>query len=514
MKVLLLELGCDRREYNEPLGLANIASAIKASHGNGVHVEQAWRKLSGTLPDLTPYTSADLLAVSMQIGSLGHFETLYKSLSVVPSPPRLVVGNLLPTYAPDEVLKRFPTAICVVSEGEDAVPALCSVLRDTPRCESAQLAHIPNLAFLDGATLVQTERRRVDTRRVPHPARVFLHDIRRLGGIARIEGSRGCHWGRCQFCSVAERHGLGVWRPFQIEWIIEELRILSAEGIRSPYFADEDFFGRQYDRAIELGRAIQDAKRDGIIHTSMNFFISMLASDFHSPNCIAALQSLRSAGLREVFVGVEAGVDAQLRRYGKKARAHTNSDAVEWTKRLGLQLDIGFIMFEPRMTYRQLEANVFFLQGLDLGECDSRVVKALRIQPLTGFASIYQDVVIDKLDLGTLTYPYRFEDERVAAVWRSYTQWARPHRERVDRLLAAARGEVPDEAHRLHLKRHLARIRRVDLSGLETVMASVSNEWPGDTQESAQRLDLCFAKKEQAIRDAEQLVAEVACRAQ
>lgn len=317
MRIVLAEIGCTRQEFNEPLGVESIAGAIQ--HYLAIRPELAWLKAGDEL-DLTNVSHSDVVGISLQIDSLARFDEVYQRLLAMPTTPHLVLGNLLPTYAPDEVLTRYPSAVCILSEGETAFTQLCDGWRESP---TPSLQAIPNLAYLnETGHLVVTERRleNLGARR-HHPLRDLIPTVLAHGGIARIEASRGCHWGRCDFCSVAERHGMGVWRPFDIDWVVDELAALSSLGIRSPYFADEDFFGKDYKRATELAHEIIAAKRYGKIDSGMNFFISMLASDIHSGDCVEALQWLRAAGLREVFVGVEAGDNLQLRRYGKKARS-------------------------------------------------------------------------------------------------------------------------------------------------------------------------------------------------
>lgn len=118
----------------------------------------------------------------------------------------------------------------------------------------------------------------------------------------------------------------------------------------------------------------------------------------------------------------------------------------------------------------QLRANIDFLESLWLAECDSRVVKALRVQPLTGCMSSYADSIVGPLDLGSLTFPYSFDDGQVEEVWNAYRAWAETHRERIDRLLAAARGEVRSESQRLAIKTALAKVRDCDLDAVSALV--------------------------------------------
>lgn len=86
-------------------------------------------------------------------------------------------------------------------------------------------------------------------------------------GIVRLEGSRGCSWNKCSFCCVNAKYANPAWRVFSIDKIINELIEISDMGFHAPYFTDEDFFGQEYDRAIELGERIIQLKTQGQIRS-------------------------------------------------------------------------------------------------------------------------------------------------------------------------------------------------------------------------------------------------------
>ena len=86
-------------------------------------------------------------------------------------------------------------------------------------------------------------------------------------GIVRLEGSRGCSWNKCSFCCVNAKYANPAWRVFSIDKIINELIEISDMGFHAPYFTDEDFFGQEYDRAIEFGERIIQLKTQGQIRS-------------------------------------------------------------------------------------------------------------------------------------------------------------------------------------------------------------------------------------------------------
>jgi hypothetical protein len=177
----------------------------------------------------------------------------------------------------------------------------------------------------------------------------------------------------------------------------------------------------------------------------------------------------KEAGLREVFVGVEAGAEDEIRRFGKKANAQTNTNAIHTLLSMGFQVDIGFIMFDPMMSFEELEQNVAWLRRQPLMDVDSRVTKRLRIQPKTGLERKYETFIDGPLDVDELTYPHRFADPRVERVEREFRDFELAARKETYLLLGAGRGEI-DESFRLQRKRQLASIREVNLAYLQALI--------------------------------------------
>ncbi|MDR3688331.1 MAG: cobalamin-dependent protein [Fimbriimonas sp.] len=381
MNILLVELCGNRPEFNEPLGLGCLSSALTRDKRLVItDMSFHWNLEHGPYPPSDKIREAHIIGVSIQIRAFPNFRELYEHIRKINSKALIVVGNVVPTFGYEQILQEFPEVVCVRSEGELAICELAFIHQSRQIAPNA-LHQVAGIAFQNGDSAQVNPIKLSNLKEYSHPDRPFLSFIREKGGIARIEGSRGCHWGRCEFCSVAERFGFSNWRQFEVAHIVEELRILSSNGIRSPYFTDEDFFGRNYERAISLAHAIIAAKKLGEIHADMNFFISSLAADIKDDRGYEAVRHLRAAGLREVFVGIESGVKDQLKRFQKKATADTNTLALERLSAIGLQVDIGYIMFDPFTKFEDLSIHIDYLRKLTLDGCHSRVIKGLRIQP-------------------------------------------------------------------------------------------------------------------------------------
>lgn len=476
MKVLLLEIGGPREEYNEPLGIELINAYLRSrfrDHNIEIEVDLMWFFETSRLPQKNDIIKYDVIGVSLQIGSISRFTEFYSEYCKLVNPPILILGNVIPTFASENVLVNYNKAICLQGEGEVSFYKICKELAITG---NVTLSNIPGVTFIDqkNNTIISYPATPINVQKLPHSERHFLEYIRKTGGIARIEGSRGCSWGKCKFCCVETKYGESRWRPFPIEYIISELEILGKNKIFSPYFTDEDFFGNNYERGKLIAKRIIENKNNGRIPNEMNFFLSVMANDVINNDGLDALKLLKQAGLREVFIGIESLSKQQLNRFGKKSNVSINKDALEKLYNLGVQIDIGYILFDPYMDYLELEKNMQYLEQLTLNSFDSRSLKKIRIQPKTALEKSYSDVVTDSIDYDNLVYPYSFKDSKVQAVVDLYEKWEAPLKKQTYALQAKSRGEIASEETRSYFKNQLGLVRDIEFKALKKIVLSLS----------------------------------------
>jgi hypothetical protein len=78
------------------------------------------------------------------------------------------------------------------------------------------------------------------------------------------------------------------------------------------------------------------------------------------------LATLADNGASSVFLGIESGCDAVLKRVGKRITRQQIISAVRTVQGSGIKLTIGFIMFEPDTTLAELAENYNVLEELGL----------------------------------------------------------------------------------------------------------------------------------------------------
>ena len=442
--VLLIDPGNSRGELNEPIGIAALSAELEAHLGTRVRVEQRFVPFDGPVePSSLPHF--DLVGLSTPLGSLDDIAKLHLRWTSIPAQdrPLLVLGGLLATFAPEDVLSRFPGAICVVGEGEEAIVGLVEALGEVGPGLAPQAAvrrSVPNLVAEIGGQIAHTPRRNIEMERAHSPQRLHVGRLAAEGGIVRAEASRGCAWGKCRFCAIQHKYcGEARWRPVPVERIVDELEQLSMLGARHPYFTDEDFVGTDPGRAVELALAIQEARRQGRIAADLSLYLDMRVDSLLAPSRRGqpsgdqVLDALISAGLREVFVGVESGAKDQVRRYQKAATAGRNQRVLELLGNKGLSADVGFIMFDPEMDFDEIRVNLAFLRETGLWWHDSRLTKELRLEAGTPLVEDYRakGLITGPLDLDELCYPYRWRDPRAEEVHALFRAWEAEEQKRV-----------------------------------------------------------------------------------
>ncbi len=172
-----------------------------------------------------------------------------------------------------------------------------------------------------------------------------------------IAASRGCY-GKCSFCFIHRYYGCSRRRTRDLASLERELETrLSRRDIGSLYFIDPTFIGLgegERERSREIGRM---ARRFGL---TFGFETRVDGIDGE------LLANLADNGATSVFLGIESGCDSVLQRIGKRISTEQIRRGVRAVRESGIELNLGFIMFEPDSTLAELEANYTFLEELEL----------------------------------------------------------------------------------------------------------------------------------------------------
>lgn len=396
----------------ECLALGYLAASVRHAGHNAVlldgmlhdwSVEETAQRILATSPDVVGFTVVlnHLPPQVQEIGALlrqGGFRG-----------PILVGGHSV-SFFPDRVLQTADVVDAVVcGEGELPIQEIVQALAAGRRWQDAA-----GVVYRDGGAIRRNGVRRLgDLELLAHPARDLTEEIVDNDGLAAMSTSRGCY-ARCNFCSIPRFYGLerGGKGLASGDWLGRDPESMAAEvldlherfGLLELLIVDDEFFGGNpagIDRALRFADLLAAAGSP-----------VALALSFRAENADpAVLTRLRAGGLRHCFIGLESGIDSDLKLYGKAHSADQNRKAVQAVKALDLSFQPGFMMFHYDSTIEQLRRNMAFLR--DIGECKPVTVNS-SVDPHFGtplLRVMRRENVLN--DHGT-SMTMRYKDPRVA----------------------------------------------------------------------------------------------------
>lgn len=474
--ILFYDTGDVRGELNEPIGIELIAANLLKKLDGHVRVDVKWFNFNSYLFNPLQY---DIIGISVHINGMGVFEHVYRLCRESGFKGLIVAGNSVATFAWEKLLESYPDILCMIGEGEDA---WIELVREYQK-ERPDYSHVSNLAYLEQGQIILTPRTVCNMQDYLPPLRVFSQQLRDCCGIARIEASRGCSWNQCSFCGADHKYNHTGWRPIPLETVLEQLNELSRQGLTTVYFCDEDFIGSDYARFSDLVDRIHEKMKQGELSSDMRFFISVKPADLLRQSSIETIRHFMACGLKELFVGLESGCAAQLKRYNKCTTVKTNSLAVSRIRELekdGLAIDIGFIFFDYYMTPGDIEENIHFIENHKLYLLASSLIKPLRIQPHTKTFASTIEVHANELLTDDLMYSYHFADDMVEQVWETYSEL---ELETIaHKLQSVYRRELSSDAERKVAERNLTELRVLQFSALRTIVMCLIRREIDETQ--------------------------------
>ena len=157
--------------------------------------------------------------------------------------------------------------------------------------------------------------------------------------------------------STEGRAGSPLWRGRSPHSVFQEMTQLMNLGVKDFYFLDPNFIGpgkKGRDRVLELAQLLRPL--------GITFGMETRPNDLDAE----ILESLVSAGLQSLLLGIESGSVSVLGRLHKSALLSAGKRAVHLCRSAGIDPEVGFLMFVPDGTLEDLEHNLEFLQANNL----------------------------------------------------------------------------------------------------------------------------------------------------
>ncbi len=252
----------------------------------------------------------------------------------------------------------------IMYEGETAFLQLVNAI-GTDR----DFSTIPNLIYKNSAGIhLSTVTSAEDMSALPPPdfdglplEKYFVPDR-----ILTYLSTRGCYWGRCEFCDHGEGYTAG-YRAKSIDQIIEEIRYLSDKYQATRFhFPDESYppalFKKLTCRLIEADLRI-------LWSTHLRFEESLLDEN--------VWEAAEKSGCRYLHLGFESGSERVLKLMGKSTTTEVIKRSLELSSRHGVWNHVmGFFGFpgetseDARLTMQFLEDNKAHVHSIGFGTFD------------------------------------------------------------------------------------------------------------------------------------------------
>ena len=363
MNIVLATAPNEESSWNEgsfpPLGLLYVAASVKNLPGvrvkvidtfcEGLNLDQAVERILAQAPDMLGVT----------VTSRNFQEAWNLTARVKAARPGIltIFGGIHPSIFDSVMLKEMPEVDFVFrGEAEEGFPELCRRL-----LRGKEIAGVPGISYRANGAVVRGELQRIQNLdALPIPDRSLLEykgygkqwygfQFPALPPFTTVSSSRGCPW-HCVFCSCTRMFGDRL-RTRSAENVFQELLQLANEGFQAVIFFDDNFTG-DVPRVNRLCRLIleHDLKMNmacaGVLHK--------MPDD--------TLKLMHQAGFDVIFVGVESGSDAQLRRYKKPTTSRMLAHDIQRAKKANLMIIASFITGDSEETVADHEATKEFVR--------------------------------------------------------------------------------------------------------------------------------------------------------
>lgn len=305
------------------------------------------------------------------------FKDLVKYLRDSGVKSHFTIGGHYPSLRYRETLDFIPEMDSVVRfEGEYTVCELADCL-----VSGEDWRKIDGIAYrVDGKPVSNPLRPMINNLdALPFPTRRKQEEFVCMGiNYATILASRGCIR-NCSFCSVRKFYTTPpgkIRRTRSPKNVVNEIKFLNARyGSKIFLFQDDDFIlpgkaGRNWINEY-LNELVKEGLGDEVI-----WKISCRPDEIDEE----LLRKMRERGLFLVYFGLESGNEKGLKLLNKEIGVDDSVKAIELLKKLDINYEFGFMMFDPSSTFESVRENMAFLRRI-CGDGSSPIVLT-RMLPL------------------------------------------------------------------------------------------------------------------------------------
>lgn len=421
MKVLLVKVSSDmekRGHYRKriPLGLCYISAYLKEQGHMVTLIDGVMQELGNrSIVDEILNGGYDIVGFTvvfrnMMVPILEIVEQVRKSGCT----SHITIGGHYPSFDYEYILCKCSGIDSVIRfEGE---LAFCSLVECIEK--GSNLKNVPNIAMKDGNVIYANAQicYEHDLDKLPFPDRSDYIGINIRREFADLVSARGCY-GNCAFCSIAPFYRAEgcTWRGRSPQNLVAEICELN-EKYGSTYFdfVDDNIFGPGrfgYNRLLDFCNELD----------KQAFKIIFSGSARVNDGDRDLYQLLYNHGLVRMMYGIEAGNQNSLVRYNKGIGVEQNYETLKLVYDIGIIPELGYIFFEPFLSFEDAQANLQFLDRVEEYVILSIETVYNRLDVLAGSKmenELMQAGLISRDNFDFINgYSYSYVDKRTAMLW-------------------------------------------------------------------------------------------------
>jgi len=198
-----------------------------------------------------------------------------------------------------------------------------------------------------------------DLDKYPFPMRFPLKEYAFGKKFATILAGRGCVY-NCSYCCLREYYRQAPGPAKRIrnpEMVVREMELLFLEKECSVFmFQDDDFPLKASQSSEWIKKFCKELDHKGL-NDKIMWKINCRPDEIDEED----IYMMKRCGLFLIFIGIEDGTDTGLLRLNKHMTIAQCLKSINILKKLGINFDYGFMLFQPSSTYASIKESLDFL---------------------------------------------------------------------------------------------------------------------------------------------------------
>lgn len=334
------------------LGAGFLSASLDKSGISNLIIDLKVERLSKKdLISIIKDTGCKLIAISVlaQI----QFESGIQIANVIKSSGievHVSMGGHFPTLCCDNILSEFQSVDSILcGEGEKNIIRLYNSIIDN----TLQKITVPGIRYRDKNGVIKGSKQIINIENIdnlPFPNIPFIETIKKTGNRVNIMAGRGCSE-NCTYCTIPafrnNRKRIMHSPAFVVNWIKS---LQKQYDIYKFNFIDDVFCDLSTESEEWIDLFCDLVKNSRLI---IDFSISIKCKKYNEKSIL----KLKEVGLTQVFIGVENTSKKILDNYQRDEKIQEIDNTINSLTKLELTVVIGFIFFDPFLTWNDLKAN-------------------------------------------------------------------------------------------------------------------------------------------------------------